>query len=382
MRIYLDHNATTPLRAEVLAAMQEVLRDVHGNPSSTHAEGARARALIEAARARVASAVGAEASGIVFTSGATEANHAAIRSAFVRGARAGRSRIVTSTIEHPSVVEAIRALEVEGARPEWIGVDSEGRIDLDALAKSVDESTALVSLIWANNETGVVQPVEEIVALARAHGAAVHLDATQCPGKLAIDLGSLGAESLSASAHKLNGPKGVGFVALAPGLEIEPWLRGGGQERGRRGGTENVAGIAGLGVACELAARELPERVARFAALRDRLFRGIVERIPGAARNGSAVHVLANTLSVRFPGVAGDVLVEALDLEGIAASSGAACHSGSVEPSRVLLAMGLGPELARASLRLSIGHGVDEAAIDRVLEVLPDLVKRVRSSAS
>lgn len=382
MRIYLDHNATTPLRAEVRVAMQEALGGLYGNPSSTHAEGAAARAAVEVARAQVAAAVGAEPAGIVFTSGATEANHGAIASALAIGERAGRRHVVTTCVEHPSVAEALGAFEARGGRVTRLPVGSDGQLDPGRLSQAISDETALVTLLWANNETGVLLHVSELVRRARERGAAVHLDATQCVGKVPVDLAALGADSLAASGHKQNGPKGVGFLALRPGADFEPWLRGGPQERRRRGGTENVAGIVGLGVACALAARELPQRSARMAALRDRLLEGLVAKVPGVRRNGDARHVLPNTLSVCFPGVAGDVLLEALDLEGVAVSAGAACHSGSVEPSRVLLAMGLDAEEARASLRFSVGQGVDEAQIDRVLSILPDLVARVRGAAS
>ena len=217
--------------------------------------------------------------------------------------------------------------------------------------------------------------------IARARGVPIHLDATQCIGKLPVDVQALGVDSLAASGHKQNGPKGVGLLYVRPGAAFEPLLRGGPQERRRRGGTENLAGIVGLGVACELARREGSERAARAAALRDRLWEGIASKIPGAQRNGSTQAMLPNTLNVRLPGVAGDVLLEALDLEGVAVSAGAACHSGSVEPSRILLAMGLSEQEARSSLRFSVGHGVDEAQIERVLTLLPDLVARVRAAA-
>lgn len=382
MRIYLDHNATTPLRAEVLVAMQEALRDLHGNPSSTHAEGAAARAAVEAARAQVAAAVGVEPGSIVFTSGATEANQTAIASALVAGERSGRRHVVTSSVEHPSVAAPLAAFEARGGRVTRTPVNAEGLLDPEAVQRAISGETALVAMLWGNNETGVLQPgLAEMAAGARARGVSVHLDATQCVGKVPVDLAALGVDSLAASGHKLNGPKGVGFLALRAGVGLEPWLRGGPQERRRRGGTENVAGIVGLGVACALADREVAARAARMASLRDRLWEGIAAKVPGVRRNGSPAHALPNTVSVCFLGADGDVLLEALDLEGVAASSGAACHSGSVAPSPVLLAMGLSPVEAKSSLRFSVGHGVDEAQIDRVLAILPDLVARVRRQA-
>lgn len=381
MRIYLDHNATTPLRPEVLEAMCAALRDLPGNPSSTHAEGAAARAALEQARAQVAAAIGAAPGTILFTSGATESNNTALAGCLRAAEAAGRREIVTSCVEHPSVSEPLSALEQRGWRVQRLPVHRDGLLDPDVFAAALGAHTALAAILWANNETGVVQPVRRLVEIARARGVPIHLDATQCIGKLPVDVQALGVDSLAASGHKQNGPKGVGLLYVRPGAAFEPLLRGGPQERRRRGGTENLAGIVGLGVACELVRREGTERAARAAALRDRLWEGIASKIPGAQRNGSTQAMLPNTLNVRLPGVAGDVLLEALDLEGVAVSAGAACHSGSVEPSRILLAMGLSEQEARSSLRFSVGHGVDEAQIERVLTLLPDLVARVRAAA-
>ena len=381
MRIYLDHNATTPLRPEVLAAMHAALRDLIGNPSSTHADGASARAAIEKARAQVAATVGAVPGAITFTSGATEANNTALLGA-LRAAVGGRREIVTTCVEHPSVSEPLAALEREGWRITRLPVDRDGLLDPEAFAAALGPETALAALLWGNNETGVVQPVARLVEIARGRGVPVHLDATQCVGKIPVDVGVVEVTSLAASAHKQNGPKGAGFLYVKQGAPFEPLLRGGPQERGRRGGTENVAGIVGLGVACDLSRREGVPRAARAASLRDRLWEGIASKVPGARRNGAAAPQLPNTLNVTFPGAAADVLVEALDLEGISVSTGAACSSGSIEPSHVLLAMGLPVDEARASLRFSVGQGVDEAQIDRVLALLPDLVARVRGVAA
>ncbi len=381
MRIYLDHNATTPLRPEVLVAMEGALRTLHGNPSSTHAEGSAARAAVEKARGQVAAAIGARPESIVFTSGATESNNTAIAGCARRGWVTGRREIVTTAAEHPSVSAPLAALEDDGWRVTRLPVGRDGLVDPAAFEKALGPDVALAAILWANNETGVLQPVETLCRIARAAGVPVHLDATQCIGKLPVDVASLGADSLAASGHKQNGPKGVGLLYVRPGAAFDPLLRGGGQERRRRGGTENVPGIVGLGVACALATADLPERVAALAALRDRLWEGIAARIPGARRNGAPQAVLANTLSVCLPGVASDILLEALDLEGVAVSAGAACHSGSIEPSRTLLAMGLSEHDARGSLRFSVGQGVDDEQIDRVLSLLPPLAARVRSAA-
>ncbi len=379
MRIYLDHNATTPPRVEVVEAMLRALGETWGNPSSVHAEGAAARACVERAREQVAELVGARASEIVFTAGATEANNALLRGV-ARGAR-GR-HLVTTSVEHPSVREAAAALAAEGWSVTALPVDGDGLVDVDALAAALRDETALVSVIWANNETGVVQPIEAIAERVKARGLLLHVDATQALGKHPVDLRRVPADFLSCSAHKMNGPKGVGALVARETARFDPLLRGGEQERGRRGGTEDVAGIAGFGVACALARGELTGRLERWDALRERLWQGILAKVPRVRRNGSAAHVLCNTLNVEFEGADGEGLLQALDLEGVAVSSGAACHSGSISPSAVLLAMGRTPEQARASLRFSVGHDVNGPQIDRVLALLPDLVARARGAGA
>lgn len=381
MRIYLDHNATTPVRDEVAEAVLRVLRDVLGNPSSAHAEGAAARAEVESARERVAALVAARPSEVVFTGGASESNNLAILG-IARAANGSGRHLVTSAAEHPSVEEPLAALEIEGFRVTRVPVDADGLLDPDAVAAALTPETSLVSILWANNETGVVQPVARIAERVRARGVPLHLDATQAIGKIPVRLDAVPADLVSASAHKFNGPKGVGFLVVRGERTLVPWLRGGSQERGRRGGTHNVPGIAGLGVAAELARRELDDRAARYASLREQLWSGIAAKVPRVRRNGSAVHVLPNTICVEFRDSAGDVLLEALDGEGVAVSAGAACASGSVHPSRTLIAMGRTPAEARASLRFSVGHGTTESQIERVLALLPDLVARVRSLGS
>jgi cysteine desulfurase len=377
MRIYLDHNATTPVRPEVADAVDGVLREAYGNPSSVHAEGAVAKAEVDRARERVASLLGVAAGEVLFTGGATEANNTALLG--VLRSRADRGRhVVTTSVEHPSVEAPLAVLEREGWRVTRVPVDEDGRVDPDEVGDAIADDTAMVTAIWANNETGVLQPVERIAEIARERGAVVHADATQAVAKIPVDLRRVPLNLLSLSAHKFGGPKGVGCLVVRGGLVFEPVLCGGPQEGSRRGGTENVPGIAGLGVACELGERELPERMIECASLRDRLWEGILAKIPRVRRNGSAVHVLPNTLNVEFEGAAGELLLQALDLEGVAVSSGAACASGSIEPSHVLIAMGRSAQEARGSLRLSVGHAVDEAQIDRVLALLPDMVERAR----
>lgn len=377
--IYLDHNATTPVREEVVEAVARALRDF-GNPSSVHAFGASARAALETARARAAALLGARPREIVFTAGATESNNAVLQGALRAPSAPGR-HVVTSVAEHPSVAEPLAALEAEGWRVTRLPVDRDGLLDPAALDASLEPETALVSILWANNETGVIQPLAVLAASARERGALLHTDATQAVGKLPVDLARLPVDLLSASGHKLNAPKGIGLLFVRDGVELAPWILGGPQERRRRGGTENVPGAVGLGVACELARRELGARAERSRELRDRLWEGLRAKIPRVGRNGSAEHVLPNTLNVAFESCSAEILMQALDLEGVAVSAGAACASGSLTPSGVLVAMGRTPEEAGASLRFSVGHGVDESQIDRVLGLLPDLVARVRGTA-
>jgi cysteine desulfurase len=377
MRVYFDHNATSPLRDEVLESMTRALRDLHGNPSSVHEEGRSARAAVDRARESVASLIGVEAEDVLFTAGATEANNTVLLG-LARTLEGATRHLVTSTVEHPSVEAPLEVLEREGWRVTRVGVDSEGLLDEEQFERSIESDAALVSILWANNETGVLQPMKRIATLARERGIPIHTDATQALGKIPIDLRDVPVDFLSLSAHKFNGPKGVGCLIARSDLSFEPILHGGPQERGRRGGTENVAANVGLGVACELAERELPDRMRDYAELRDRLWEGIESKVPGVRRNGSADRVLPNTLNVEFEGAAGELLLQALDVEGVAVSSGAACHSGSIEPSKVLIAMGRSPESARGSIRFSVGHGNDAAQLDFALSCLPDLVERAR----
>jgi cysteine desulfurase len=357
------------VRDEVVAAMTRVLREGYGNPSSVHAEGSAARAEVEGARLQVASLLGVDPGEVIFTAGATESNNTtlcAVAPALGRG-----RHVVSSSVEHPSVEAPLEDLESRGWRITRLEVDADGLLSADDVAEALEPDTALVSLIWANNETGVVQPMADIALRVKARGVPIHVDATQAVGKIPVDLREVPVDWLSLSAHKLGGPKGVGCLVARRDAVFAPLLLGGGQEGRRRGGTENVAGIVGLGVACALAEKELTERAAAWAALRDGLWAGIEAKIPHVHRNGPPDRVLPNTLSVEFEGTAGEVLLQALDLEGVAVSSGAACASG---------AMGRTPLQARGVLRLSVGHGVDRQQIDHVLSLLPDLVARVREA--
>jgi cysteine desulfurase len=375
-RIYLDHNATTPVDERVLAAMLPYLGEDFGNPSSLHSFGRRARSAVEEARDEVAALVGAEPAEIVFTASGSESDNMALRGVAAR-AKAPRRKLVGTTIEHHAVLNTLKALGAEGFAVELAGVGEDGLVDLDDLRSKVDERTVLVSVMLANNETGVVQPVAEVARLARERGALAHCDAVQAGGKAQVDVRELGVDLLSLSAHKLYGPKGVGCLYVRRGTPIEALVRGGGQERNRRAGTENVAGAVGFGRAAALAREGLREESRRLVSLRDRLEQRLLA-IPGSRRNGAEPR-LANTLNVSFDRAEAEGLLIALDLAGVAVSTGAACAAGGLEPSHVLKAMGLPPERVQSSLRLSLGRGTREADVDRAAELVEACVERQRS---
>lgn len=377
--IYLDNNATTPLAPAVLAAMEDCLRHCYGNPSSLHQAGAAAKARLVAARAQVAALLGASPAEIVFTGGATEANHTAILGALAR--QPGKRHIITSAVEHPSTLLLLRHLEAGGVRVTYLGVDREGRLDLDRLAAAITDDTALVSLMWANNETGVLFPVGEAAALAKSRGALFHTDAVQAAGKVPIDLRQVPADLLSLSGHKLHAAKGVGALYVRKGLSLPP-LFFGHQERGRRGGTENLAAIAGLGVAAEAASRALTGDLPSLGALRDRFERELTRCLPEAQINGAAAIRVANTTSVRFGTVDAEIVLDRLDKAGICASSGSACTAGGTEPSHVLLAMGQTRDTALATLRFSLSRFNTAAEIGRVLGLLPGIVQPLLEQAA
>src|SRR5262245_28139268 len=378
-RIYLDHNATTPLDPSALEAMVAVLRDGFGNPSSLHWFGQRARAAVEEARAEVARLVGASAAEIVLTGSGTEADNLALRGMAAK-ARDPRRKIVCTTIEHHAVLHTLRALGEEGWPVETVRVTESGVVDLDDLGARVDERTALLSLMLSNNETGVVQPVAEAARLAHERGALVHCDAVQAAGKVAVDVLALDVDLLSISAHKFYGPKGVGALYVRRGTPMQPLLRGGGQERNRRAGTENVAGAAGMGRAAAVASASLEAEGGRLRDLRDRLEATLL-RLPGARRNGDGPRV-PNTTNLSFEGAEAEGLVMALDLEGIAVSTGAACAAGGTQPSHVLTAMGLPPERVQASLRFSLGRGTTEEHVDRAAGAVALCLERQRKAAA
>jgi cysteine desulfurase len=363
-RVYLDWNATTPLRPEARATMERAW-DLSGNPSSVHAEGRQARRLVEDARAAVAGAVGALPRNVVFTSGGTEANALALTPGFRRGAGPACERLVVSAIEHASVLSGGRfSPDVINA----VGVTRSGVLDLAQLRKAIDGQPALVSIMLANNETGALQPVREAADIVHAAGGVLHVDAIQALGKVAFDMASLQADLLTLSAHKIGGPKGVGAVMLAEGLDgFAPLLRGGGQELGRRAGTENVAGIAGFGAAVKVAMGALETDAARLRELRDRLEQGLLENNGIIVFSNNEIR-LPNTILFTTTGLKAETAVIGFDLAGIAVSSGSACSSGKVQPSHVLEAMGFGPEIAQGAVRLSLGWSTSSADIDRCLE--------------
>jgi cysteine desulfurase len=370
--VYLDYAATAPLRPEARRALLEVLDGAWGNPSSVHRWGRESRAILDDARARLARLIGAAPAEIVFTRAGTEADNLAVL---------GRARthpgapVVCSAVEHRAVLAAVREA---GALTVILPVDEHGVVRLEALDEALAAGPAVVSVMWANNETGVVQPVAEIAERCAAAGVAFHSDAVPALGRLAVRADQVPAAMLSFSAHKVGGPKGIGALFVRRGTRLAPMVHGGGQERGLRPGTEDVAGALAFAAGAEAAEAERETSMRRLGALRDRLEAGLRERVPGIQVNGAGAERLANVSNLSVPGADPEMLLVGLDLEGIAASSGSACSSGAVQPSHVLLAMGIAPELAGPSVRFSLGWGTTEAEVERVLEVFPAVVERVR----
>jgi cysteine desulfurase len=381
-RIYLDHNATTPLDPRVKGEMVEVLGAGLGNPSSLHASGQAARRIVDRARERVARFLGADPAEIVFCGSGTEADNLAILGAAAALGPPASLAIALSAVEHPAVHHPVELLERQGARVARVRVDGEGRLDLGALAAALDGRTSLVSVMLANNDVGTIQPVEEAARIARAASPAVvvHTDAVQAAGKIPVDVRRLGVDLLSISGHKLRGPQGVGALFVRRGVRLSPILLGGGQERGRRAGTENVAALAGLGLACELAAAELEANRQRCAALARRLEEALLERLPFARPRGRGAERLPNTVNLTLPGLDGEALILSLDLAGVAASAGSACASGTAEPPHTLLAMGVSPEEARGSLRLSLGPSTTPEEVEAAEAIIVATVERLRSA--
>ena len=379
MRVYFDHNATTPVDPAVAEAMIAVLRDEFGNPSSVHHFGQRAKARLDDARSAVAGLIGGEASEVVFTSGGTEADNFALRGVAEALEPTGRRHLIASGIEHEAVLTTLKALARRGWTTTLLPVDATGIVQPAALEAALTDGTAIVSVMHANNEIGTIQPIAELARLAHARGVLFHTDAVQSVAKIPVDVRALGVDLLSLSAHKFNGPKGAGALWIRRGTRIGAILTGGKHERNRRAGTENVPAIAGLGVAAQLAARKLTDEGQRLAALRDRIEQSILELVPGTAVNGAREARVPNTTNISFEGVEAESLLIALDLEGIAVSTGSACSSGTLEPSHVLRAMGLASHRTQNSIRISLGAGNTDRDVDLLLAKLPGIVNKLRS---
>src|SRR5712672_2099517 len=382
-RVYLDHNATTPVEPDVLQAMLPYLSGEFGNAASIHTFGQRARAAVETAREQVAALIGARPQEIVFTSGGTEAdNHAIFGVAQALIGAAGTApvhkHIITTSTEHEAVLNTCQALEKRGVEVSYLPVDRDGLVSLDQMRRAIRKETVLITVMQANNELGTVQPLAEIGRIAAESDVYFHTDAVQSAGKLPIDVNALRLDLLALSGHKFYGPKGVVALYIRGGTRLQQLLYGGHHQRGFRPGTENVAGIVGLGKAAEIAGKSLADDAARISGLRDQLEQGLLSRIPHAQANGARAPRTPNTANITFPGIEGEALVIALDLKGLACSTGAACSSGAVEPSHVLTAIGLTADEARASLRFSLGRHTTAADIQFALEVVPAAVEQLR----
>ena len=379
MRIYLDHNATTPVDPRVVDAVTGVLRDQFGNASSVHTFGQAAKSCVDDARTAVATLLGGRPQEIVFTSGGTEADNLAIRGVADAHVSTSRRHLIASAIEHEAVLNTFKALARRGWTTSLLPVDSTGIVDPAALESAITDDTALVSVMHANNEIGTIQPIPELAAIANRHGALFHSDAVQSVGKVPVAVDDLHVDLLSLSGHKFNGPKGIGALWVRRGSRLTATATGGRQERNRRAGTENVPGIVGLGEAARLATEKLATEDARVGLLRDRLEAGILTVVPGTVVNGDCEHRVPNTTNISFDRVEAESLLIALDLEGIAVSTGSACSSGALEPSHVLRAMGFSPHRTQNAIRFSLGMANTADQIDRVVAVLPRVVEKLRS---
>jgi cysteine desulfurase len=384
-KVYIDYNATTPLRPEVKTAITEDL-DIFGNASSMHASGRLAHSRVEEARSSVEKLIGAKSHTVFFTSGGSESNNAVFQTmrqlaSAPNGSplKEGRREFITSSIEHPCVLNSARYLQSLGFKVYFIQVDEYGKIDMDAFKKALSDNTLLVSIMMANNEIGTIQDIKEISSLTKACGALMHTDAVQALGKIPVNVDDLGVDYLTASAHKIYGPKGIGALYARKGSPLLPLIHGGHQEDGLRAGTYNNIGILGFGAAAKIAGEELDTYGKETAMLRDCLREGLVKAIPNIKINGHPKDVLPNTLNVSFPGAEGEAILLSMDLIGIEASTGSACASGSLEPSHVLMATGVGPELAHGSIRFSLGWGITVEDIDYIIESLPPIINRLRA---
>ena len=376
-RVYLDHNASTPVHPEVLAEMLPYFSEVYGNPSSIHGFGRAAREGLDLARERVAKFLRVPPQDIVFTSGGTESDNFAVKGLAMAK---GKGHIITSQVEHHAVLRACRALEAQGFGLTLVGVDEFGMVDPDEVRRAIRPDTLAISIMHANSEVGTLQPIEVIGRIAREHGVPFHVDAVQTFGKLPLDLDALGIDVLSFSAHKIYGPKGAAGLYIRKGTKMVAAQHGGEHERRRRAGTENVAGIVGLGKAVEVRAREMAGEAERLTALRDRLWRGIRERVPDVRLSGHPVTRLPGTASLLFRHVESESIVLGLDLKGIGVSAGSACTSGNVEPSHVLVAMGVGLDWAMGAVRCSLGCSTTAEDIDYVIECVEPLVRKLRQA--
>jgi cysteine desulfurase len=382
-RFYFDHNATTPPDPTVVEAVACALKEDFGNPSSVHHFGQRAKALLDDARSAVAELIGAEPAEVVFTSGGTEADNFALRGAAeaIESASAAtpRRHIITSSIEHEAVLNTVKALTRRGWTSTLLPIDASGIVSPASLASAMTRETAIVSVMHANNEIGTIQPIADLAAIAHEHGAIFHTDAVQSVAKIPVDVRALGVDLLALSAHKFNGPKGAGALWIRRGTRLVSTMTGGKHERNRRGGTENVPGIAGMGAAARLGRKKLAGESPRIAALRDRLERGILGAVSGTVLNGAPAPRVPNTTNISFDGVEAESLLIALDLEGFAVSTGSACSSGTLEPSHVLRAMGLPSHRTQNSIRFSLGAGNTEEQVDALLAKLPPVVSKLRT---
>jgi cysteine desulfurase len=378
MRVYFDYNATTPVSPDVLDAVVAVTRDQFGNPSSVHHFGQRAKAALDEARAAVAALINAEPSEVVYTSGGTESDNFALRGVAEALEPTGRKHLIASAIEHEAVLNTLKALGRRGWQTTLLPVDQTGIVDPERLRAVISNETALVSVMHANNEIGTIQPVAQLAAIAHEHGALVHTDAVQSVGKIPVDVRSMGIDLLSLSAHKFNGPKGAGALWIKRGTRMQPILTGGKHERSRRAGTENAPALVGMGVAARLAQAKLDAEGMRVGRLRDRLEEEILRTVPGTMVNGTRSPRVPNTTNISFERVEAESLLIALDLDGIAVSTGSACSSGTLEPSHVLRAMGFSAHRTQNSLRFSLGLFSTEEEIDRVVAVLPGIVEKLR----
>jgi cysteine desulfurase len=382
--VYFDHNATTPLHPEVIEVIKEKL-ELYGNASSAHQVGRAARKEIETVREQIKRFLNGSNGGLIFTSGGSESNNMVLKGVTcqvvlrdVPNARVG-THIITSQVEHPSVLETLRCLEKLGYAITYLPVDRYGMVDPDDVRKAIRPSTLLISIMYANNEVGTIQPIKEIARIARENDILMHTDAVQAFGKIPIDVEELGVDFLSLSGHKINAPKGVGALYVRPGLRVCPLIHGGHQEHGERAGTENTLGILALGKATEVAERTMTEHVAQLRRLRDRLEQGLLERVPDTFVNGHPEQRLPGTTNISFRFIEGEAILFRLDGKGICVSTGSACSSGSLEPSHVLMAMGLSHEDAHGSIRFSLGYGNTDEDVDYALEQVPDVIAGLRA---